>query len=146
MDEPIEERTFQLHEEGFNCAETVLKTVSEEWGYDDRLIPRVATPFGGGIGRQGLLCGALTGGVMAIGLRFGRDKGDEPRDKAYGLATVFVKGFEREFGGLNCYDLIECDLNTPEGRARQMAIRQEKCAKFIARAVRMVLELSESGQ
>ncbi|MFQ6075362.1 MAG: C-GCAxxG-C-C family protein [Candidatus Bathyarchaeia archaeon] len=128
MDKTIEEKPLQLHKEGFNCAESVLKTVTGVWGYHNSLIPRIATPFGGGIGRRGLLCGALTGGLMAIGSRFGRDKGGEPRDKAYGPAAEFVKRFEEEFGSLNCYDLIECDLNTPEGRMRQRAIRQEKCA------------------
>ncbi|MDH7477732.1 MAG: C-GCAxxG-C-C family protein, partial [Candidatus Bathyarchaeota archaeon] len=53
---------------GFNCAQSVLLTMFEHWNGENELIPKIATTFGGGIGRCGSLCGALTGGVMALGI------------------------------------------------------------------------------
>jgi hypothetical protein len=44
----------------------------------DSLVPRLATGFGGGIGRKGSLCGAFTGSIMAIGMKMGRT---DPKDK-----------------------------------------------------------------
>jgi C_GCAxxG_C_C family probable redox protein len=40
-------------------------------------IPRIATGFGGGIGKQGEVCGAVSGGVMVIGLLRGRTQSDD---------------------------------------------------------------------
>lgn len=141
--ESIAEKAERLHNEGFNCAETVLKIATEQWGIKDAIIPKIATAFGGGIGRKGSACGALTGGVMAIGARFGRSVGSDTasRDRSYALGLDFAKWFEKEFGSLICYDLIQCDLTTPEGREKQRAMRKEKCSRFITRAAQGVLDL-----
>lgn len=141
--ESVAEKAERLHNEGFNCAETVLKIVTAQWGIKNPLIPPIATAFGGGIGRRGSACGALTGGVMAIGARFGRSVGSDAaaRDKSYALSFDFAKWFEKEFGSLICYDLIQCDLTTPEGRAKQRAARKEKCSRYISRSADGVLEL-----
>ena len=64
---------------GYNCAESVLKTLMEELELD---VPaqtlKAASGFGGGIGGMGCTCGALTGGVMAIGLVYGRTEAGDP--------------------------------------------------------------------
>jgi C_GCAxxG_C_C family probable redox protein len=127
-----------------NCSETVLMAVTREWKIENKLIPRIATAFGGGIGRQGQICGALSGGIMAIGVRYGRDVPQdlEAKDRSYALARELNR-FREEFGTVNCYDLIQCDLLTPEGRAHAKEIRWETCAKFIARTTEIVLELTK---
>lgn len=141
--ESIGEKAERLHNEGFNCAETVLSIVTEMWGVKEPLIPKIATAFGGGIGRKGSVCGALTGGVMAVGAKFGRSVGSDTasRDKSYELGLAFAKWFEKEFGSLICYDLIQCDLTTPEGREKQRDLRKDKCAKFISRSAEGALSL-----
>jgi C_GCAxxG_C_C family probable redox protein len=59
----------------------------EHWNGKSELIPKIATAFGGGIGRCGSLCGALTGGVMAIGIKHGTNEpSPEKRLKAYEVA------------------------------------------------------------
>jgi len=80
---------------------------------------------------------------MAIGARFGRSVGSDTtsRDKSYELGLAFAKWFEKEFGSLICYDLIQCDLTTPEGREKQRAKRKDTCAKFINRSADGVLNL-----
>jgi len=143
LDKDLERFVEECFKEDANCAEIVLLTVTRGWKMRSKLIPRVATPFGGGIGRQGGVCGALSGGVVAIGARYGRDvpKDLEARDKSYALTRELFRRFKEEFGGIDCYDLIQCDLLTPEGRTRQREIRREKCVKFVARTVETVLEL-----
>jgi C_GCAxxG_C_C family probable redox protein len=44
----------------------------EYLGYQDSLIPKLATGFGGGVGRKGSLCGAFTGSIMAMGMKMGK--------------------------------------------------------------------------
>ncbi len=58
---------------GFNCAEALLLALQEALNEEENnIIPRIATPFGAGIGGRGSVCGALSGAIMAIGLKYGR--------------------------------------------------------------------------
>jgi C_GCAxxG_C_C family probable redox protein len=133
----ISQKAAALFEKGFNCAESVSMAMSDFLGIKTDIIPKIATPFGGGIGRRGSVCGAASGAIMAIGLKYGRMEPDEDKEKAYGLALKFYERFEKEFGSVLCYDLIECDLTTSEGRkkAKDLKIHEEKCFKFVERAV-----------
>lgn len=63
-----------LFEEGFACSQAVLATFCERFGLDRHIGLKLAEGFSGGIGRQGLTCGAVTGALMVIGLRYGRKK------------------------------------------------------------------------
>lgn len=74
LDMNPEDEAKRLFDNGFNCAESVLLATSHEKFAQSigGIIPRIATGFGGGIARNGDVCGALTGGVMAIGLALGR--------------------------------------------------------------------------
>lgn len=144
MSKLILEKTQRLNKEGFNCAESVLMTAASEWKIQSKIIPRIATGFGGGIGRQGYICGALSGGVIALGLKYGRDKADktQARDKTYMLIRELFRQFKEEFGSISCYELIECDLSTLEGLKKLKKVHSEKCGKFIARTAELVLEMA----
>ena len=63
------EKAVKSFLEDYNCAQSVLLTMFEYWNGENELIPKIATAFGGGIGRCGSVCGALTGGVMALGIK-----------------------------------------------------------------------------
>lgn len=129
--------------EGYNCAESVLLTMSEHDGVRSELIPRIATPFGGGIARRASICGCVTGALMAIGMKHGRRNAKEDRAKAYTVATSFMAEFEKRFGSLICYDLIGCDFRTPEGRKRFEEVKESRCANFVKGAVEIVLEIEK---
>jgi len=141
----ISERAAKCFESDFNCAESVLMSLAESIGVKSELIPKIATPFGGGIGRRGSVCGALTGGIIAIGLKFGRSeaKDTKRREESYKKALELFKRFEKKFGSALCYDLIRLDLTTPEGRERIKAVRLEKCISFVRSAARSAARLME---
>jgi len=131
---------------GYNCAQSVLLTVFEHWNGENELIPKIATAFGGGIGRCGSVCGVLTGGVMALGIRYGTNEPSvENRLKAYELAQKFYKQFERQHGSVLCRELIVYDLSNPEEleKARKAKVFEEKCVNFVKKAVATLVELSE---
>jgi C_GCAxxG_C_C family probable redox protein len=103
-------------EQGFLCSEAVLMAIGDLLGFKSDAIPRIATGFGAGIGRRGEVCGAASGGVMGLGLRFGRDtvEGDEGERRPYWYAAEFMDGFRAWCGGVRCRDLLVLDLSRPE--------------------------------
>jgi len=126
---------------GYNCAESVLMAMQDTW--HGQKTPNIATGFGAGIGRKGSVCGAVTGGVLAINLKYGRMKADEDREKSYALASEFCREFEKEFGSVICRDLIGCDLATPQGRKKfkELNLLEEKCTRFVDGAVKILAGL-----
>lgn len=129
------ERAIQLFDSGFNCAESVLLALAEEFGQKTPHIPRIATGFGGGIGRSGNICGALSGAVMAIGLKIGCDKAEEKekRNATYENVQLLIKAFEKEFGNTQCKTLTQCDLQTQDDqdKYRNKEFRRNICPKFV---------------
>ncbi len=67
--EALGEKAAQLHLQGYNCAQAVLLVLYEHMHPDGEndVIPKIATGLGGGIGRCGSVCGALSGAVLAVG-------------------------------------------------------------------------------
>jgi C_GCAxxG_C_C family probable redox protein len=122
-----------------------LLAVCQELGIESEVIPRIATPFGGGIGGRGEVCGAVVGSIMAIGLKHGREEPSQPNKQAYALAREFCRRFEEETGSLYCRDLTGMDLSTPEGlRAyRHSDVPLRVCMPLAGAAFRLALELIE---
>jgi len=132
----VGDKAAELFASGFNCSESVLLTLTKEFDKPTNLIiPSIATGFGGGIGRTGSTCGALTGAIMVVGLIVGRNKPSEleKRDTVYELASKMITDFEKEFGSSLCKNLTKCDLRTPEGyeKFHSEKIRETVCLKFV---------------
>jgi C_GCAxxG_C_C family probable redox protein len=96
----------------------VLSSFGEELGLDRERALRVAGAFGGGMARRGETCGAVTGALMVIGLKYGKTKAgdDGAREKTYELVGEFIKRFKSRHGSICCRELLGCDLSNPEGR------------------------------
>lgn len=118
----------------------------EYLGQEGSLIPRLATGFGGGVGRKGSLCGAFTASIMAIGMKMGRT---DPKDretvlKVYDTCQKFWDRFEKEFGSRDCYDLIGVHLDDPEGQKRWAASGgREKCTEIVRKTAEILCEYVE---
>jgi C_GCAxxG_C_C family probable redox protein len=117
--------------------------VCQELGVKNELIPRIATPFAGGMARSGEVCGAVVGALMCIGIKHGRDEVGQSDDKAQQLGGEFLRAFREEMGNLCCRDLTGMDLSTPEGlqtfRSSDVPVRV--CLRAGGVAYRLVLEL-----
>ena len=135
----------RLFDSGYNCAESVLLAMSREKPQNaETIIPRVATGFGGGISRNGDVCGALTGAVMGIGLAVGRDSSEESRDPCYDVVDRFYSAFVKEFGTCKCHELTGVDLKTEKGReAYQARIHSEYCTNIVSWATRVACQMIE---
>jgi C_GCAxxG_C_C family probable redox protein len=133
--------------EGYNCSQSALSAFAEGLGLPLDVALRVAAPFGGGIGRQGEVCGAASGALMALGLKYGRADADkDAKERAYAVTAEFLRRFEERTGALRCRDLIQVDMSTPEGMAaaRERKVFGTLCPGFVAAAVEIAGELLEA--
>ncbi|MHA1960264.1 MAG: C-GCAxxG-C-C family protein [Candidatus Thorarchaeota archaeon] len=130
---------------GYNCSQAVLRTVLEERGLMFDEAPLVALGFGGGIGREGGICGAATGAVMAIGVLAAKITTDTKKQKeiAYEYAARFLSQFREEFSTTVCRDLIGYDVSDPASRkeAYDSEIFTKTCPGFVESAVDIVLDM-----
>lgn len=98
---------------------------------------RIATGFGGGLGRNGFVCGVISAGTMMIGWRCkGKDK-----KEVYQIVDSFINDFKSQFGSVNCRDLIGVDLKTKEGMAYLKAEGHQQCSEFVRYAADRVAEI-----
>lgn len=121
----------------------MLQAVAEHCGIDSPLIPKIATGFCSGVSRTSGMCGAVSGGIMAIGLVFGRESSHVTVDDTYSKVQEFLNLFERQYGACNCLELTGCDLSTVEGRERFKNERMKnKCQGFTGSAARIAAEIA----
>jgi C_GCAxxG_C_C family probable redox protein len=137
--------------QGFNCAQAVLSAYAGLVGLELEKALRVATGFGGGLGRRGEACGAVTGAIMVLGLKFGSGGAEAKtpeerlaeREKVYELVQRFLAGFQARHQSIDCRDLLGCDISNPEGyrRARAEQLFVTRCPKFVQSAAEVLEEL-----
>ncbi len=120
MEDNLGRRCRELFDSGCYCAESVVIAVAERQGLPTGLAMRMATGFCGGISRTGGLCGALTGGIMALGMADGRGSAADDHRPLYGKVARFIAEFEQRLGSTSCSGLLGCDISTAEG-AREFA-------------------------
>lgn len=128
---------------GYNCSESMLLAFSKAIGIECTTFPMVATPFGAGIGRLCQECGVLTGGVLAIGLRYGRSspKDTESRDKSYAIARTYYEGFQKRFSSVKCIEIQGTDLLNQEEAQKTAKERHALCDKVVEEGARMLVRL-----
>ena len=142
MSEQAPQRSLELFRSGFFCAESVLLAIAESQGIQSDLIPKIATGFCSGISRTGGMCGAVSGAIMGINLVAGRNSPAESIEVSYTLTQKLISRFERQYGSVNCRQLIGCDLATETGQ--QYFIENnlmERCLQYAEGATRMALSL-----
>jgi C_GCAxxG_C_C family probable redox protein len=136
------DRAVAYFKEGFSCSQAVLASYAQENGLTVEQALKVAGAFGGGMGRMGDTCGAVTGAFMVIGLKYGKTRADdEPsKENAYRLVQEFAKRFRSRHGSIVCRDLLSCDLSTPEGRktAAECHLTETRCPLFVQDAVEIL--------
>jgi C_GCAxxG_C_C family probable redox protein len=128
-----------LHGRGCNCAQAVLCVFAEEMGLEEETALRIATGFGGGMGRTGGTCGAVTGAFMVLGLARGmRDPGENiKKDSTYTLVREFAERFRGKRGSVECRELLGVDVGTAEGLklAHERNLFATRCTSLIHDAV-----------
>ncbi len=141
---------LSFFEAGLNCAQSVFASQMKGHGLDEATCFKVASGFGAGMGRKQEVCGAVTGGLMALGFRAGFVEGSdrEGRERVYALTRDLQERFVQVHGSLRCRDLLTCDLSTAEGQKefRERGLLDKVCKECVKTAEGLVKDLLKEGK
>ena len=110
----VEKAKKIMDEQKGSCSQAIFATYgvqlsSGKLDYDACM--KIASGFGGGIASNGNVCGALTGAIMALGLKHG---GSMMEGKAFQAANTLLENFTKLHGSVLCRELIKYDLAAGE--------------------------------
>lgn len=135
-------------EEGFLCSEAVLLAISRILNIESSLIPRIGTGFGAGIARNGEICGALAGGIIGLGIKYGRQLPKLDKDRRpYWYAKIFVDRFRNKLGDTSCPGLLKLDLSKKSDYEKYHVKRmwENQCREYIRIATGLAFDILEEN-
>lgn len=139
-------KAVDLFEDGFGCPQAVLAAYADLFGLDEQAALKIASGFGGGLGQMGDACGALTGAMMVLGLKYGTT---DPSDKTAKLANYrkmrdLTEEFKLQAGAMQCRDLLGFDMLSEDGRlAAKKPGAFHDCPGYVRMAAKIVEEMLE---
>ena len=132
--------------EGYNCAQAVALAFADEMGLEKDQIAKMASSFGGGLGRLREVCGCVSGMAMAAGAIFGYDDpkaedAAEQKKEHYARIQKLAGAFKEENGSIICRELLE-GINgdtkpTPEART-ETYYKKRPCVKLAGMAAEIL--------
>ena len=132
--------------EGYNCSQSILLAFHRELNLDIHTAARMASSFGGGMGRLREVCGAVSGMFLALGLFCGYDDpGDQTGKKAqYELIQELARQFKARNHSIVCRELLgldhHTDIPTPSKRTKEY-YQKRPCADLVADAAEILSEV-----
>ena len=129
------EKAKAYFEEGYNCAQAVTLAFAEEMGVEKETAAKMASSFGGGLGRLREVCGCVSGMSLAAGALYGYSDPKAKEEKAdhYALIQKLANEFKEKNGSIICRELlagINNDTNpVPEARTEQY-YKKRPCAEL----------------
>lgn len=144
MPDPIETAAANFAQ-GYACSQAVLTAYAQRYGMDHEQAMAIAASFGGGMGRLGQTCGAISGAIMVIGLAVGNiDPADKAaKDRCYALVQEFGARFRAEFGELTCPGLLGYQIGNEAQRleANEKGLFKSLCPQYVERASALLAEI-----
>jgi len=133
-----------LFNQGFNCSQAVFSVFCEELRLEQKAALKISCGFGGGM-CQGEICGAVTGAVMALGLKYGQSDAEDiqAKGKTYEIVKEFSNRFKDINGSIICKDLLDFDLSKENAMqiARDRGLFTTICPKVIKDAVNILEDI-----
>lgn len=127
----------KLFEDGYRCSQAVFAAFSEEFNLPKEQSLKIGACFGAGM-RKGEVCGACTGALMVLGLKFGEEK-----SKSDEACEKFLDAFSAQNGSYICRDLLGCDIRSEEGveYAVENNLFKEFCPKMVESAAKITKDI-----
>jgi C_GCAxxG_C_C family probable redox protein len=127
---------------GYNCAQAIIKTYAGDVGMNEEEAVKMTSVMGGGIGRTGHICGAVSSAALIIGMKFGSTDNTvkHARAKAYQKAKELLEKFAAKNKSILCKELLDYDISTREGlaQARESGVMVQKCPKLVFSAAKIL--------
>ncbi len=138
----IAERFFV---EGYNCAQAVVLAFEDIFQTDREELLKIASSFGGGLGRMREVCGAVSGMAMVAGAARGYSSSSDKEGKAahYALIQRLAAKFKEKNGSVICRELLGAKLTattpTPDERTPEY-YKTRPCAKLVGDCAEILSE------
>lgn len=146
MNEELEKKVNQAisyFENGYNCSQAVFMAYADNYGIEQETAAKLATSFGGGMGRLREVCGAVSGMFLVLGMHYpATDTKDKAaKTKNYDAVQRTAKEFKAEMGSYICADLLKTkhqpeNPKPSERNAKYYALRP--CTRCVAIAAQIV--------
>jgi C_GCAxxG_C_C family probable redox protein len=127
-------KALELLDSGFNCSQSVIGSFCGQFGIDEQLLMRLACGFGGGL-RCGEVCGAVSGAVMVVGLKYGQyiANDEASKKKCYETTSEFMEEYIKRKGTVLCRELLGYDVRDTEARAKFPGRQKQNVRKQLKR-------------
>jgi C_GCAxxG_C_C family probable redox protein len=135
----------QLFTDGKSCSQAVFAAFAPSLGMEAAQALRLAAGLGGGM-HIGGTCGAATGAVLVLGLRYGGHDCGAGRKTVMTAVDSFFARFLAQVGATDCPAILECDIRSSEGAetVREQGLREARCLPAVCAAVQILEEMLES--
>ena len=133
---------------GYNCAQAVVVAFSDLTGLDEAFSAKMASSFGGGMGRMREVCGAVSGMLMVLSYVYGYDTpGDDiSKKRLYGQVQALAAGFRAENGSIICREILKNPPSDPNPTPRTAEFYAKRpCAKMVMTAARLLEQFMEEN-
>lgn len=140
----------ELFLQGYNCSQAVVAAFTDEIGLDRETALKLASSFGGGMGRLREVCGAVSGMFLIAGLKYGYSNPTDNSAKAdhYKLIQRLAQEFKEENGSIICRELLRLpsgsDTPIPETRT-QGYYQKRPCVECVKSAAKIIQEYWEDN-
>jgi len=143
MNDPTQTALTRFRQ-GFSCSQSIFSAFAAQFGIAEDLALKIASPFGGGVARQGEVCGAVTGALMVIALKHGTTT-PEKKEEIYKISQAFIRRFEEKHGSILCRKLVGYDISISEEfqKAREEKVFEKNCPGLVKDAAEIVKSLIE---
>ena len=124
----------ELFLNGYNCAQAVAVAFCDVTGMEPKATARLASSFGGGMGRMREVCGAVSGMLMVAGVLYGYDAADDEDSKKahYALVQNLAGQFRAQVGSIVCREILKNPPSDPAPTPRTAEFyKMRPCARMV---------------
>lgn len=141
-----QEQAIKYFRDHFNCSQAVFTVFGKELGLSEDTCLKLSCGFGGGMGRQQKTCGAVTGAMIVLGLKYGKAIGDPEEKKAetYSKVRQLSDEFKNLHGSTCCFKLLNgLDMNDPDENKeiQRLNLFEVNCEKYVRDSVAITEKL-----
>jgi C_GCAxxG_C_C family probable redox protein len=140
------EAAVSTFSQSYNCSQSVFSAFAVQFGMDRDLALKLASPFGGGVGGRGEVCGAVSGALLALGMKRGAST-PPGKQEINRLSQEFMRMFEVKHGSILCRELIDLDRSTTEGweQVRLSGKFESLCPLLVGDAAKLLQDLLDNA-
>ena len=145
------DKAYDNFKSGYNCAQAVFMAFSDKYGIDEETAAKLASSFGGGMGRMREVCGAFSGMLLVNSMETGSADSSDREAKAANYESVqrLAERFKEENGSLICRELLGLTKKQEEGESAvpsertQSYYKKRPCAEIVRAAAQILEETFE---